>query len=152
MSTAPSGTEAAAGAVAVPRAEPEPLVFRVVAGLLVTVASVGLAIIEAFLVPLRIGSVPVPLSIVLAVAGNVVLTRLATRQADTIVAGALQPALWLVTVVVLSLPRPEGDVVVAGTLTGLVFLFAGPVAGAYAVASELTRRTRPAPRGGGSVG
>jgi hypothetical protein len=126
----------------------DPVVLRVVAGVLVTVATVGLAVIEAFLVPLRIGSVPVPICVPLAVVGTVFLTRLAARQTGSVVAAALQPVLWLVTVVVLSLPRPEGDVIVEGTLTGLVFLFVGAIAGAYAVASEVTRRTAATtPRG-----
>lgn len=145
MSTARANADPVATAGPAPAAAPDPLVLRIVAVLLITVATVGLAVIEAFLVPLRIGSVPFPLCVVLAVAGNMVLTRLAARQAGTIVAGALQPAFWLVTVLVLSLPRPEGDVIVQGTLTGLVFLFSGVVAGAYAVASELTRRTKPEP-------
>ncbi len=124
---------------------PDPLVFRIVAGLLVTVASVGLAVIETFLVPLRIGSVPLPLSVVLAVAGNVLLTRLAGRQTGSALVAGLQPLVWLLTVVVLALPRAEGDVIVAGTGSALVFLFAGSVAGAYGIAAEITRRTRPAP-------
>ncbi len=48
--------------------------------------------------------------------------------------------LWLLVIIVLSVPRAEGDLVVPGSLTGLVFLFAGAVAGAYGVASEITRR------------
>lgn len=142
-STARTGSEAAV--VPEQRVPPDPLVLRIAAGLLVTVASVGLAVVESFLVPLRVGSIPLPLCVVLAVAGNVLLTRLAGRQTGSILAAALQPALWLLTVVVLSLPRPEGDVIVAGTVTALVFLFAGSVAGAYGIAAEITRRTKPDP-------
>ncbi len=145
MSTARANPDAVTAAAPAPRAAPDPLVLRIVAGLLVSVAAVGLAVIEAFLVPLRIGSVRFPLCVPLAMAGNVLLTRLAARQTGSIVVGALQPALWLVTVIVLSLPRAEGDVIVQGSLTGLVFLFAGVVAGAYGVASEIPRRTRPDP-------
>lgn len=145
MSAARTNLDPAHTAASVPPEGPEPLAYRIVAGLLIGVAAVGLAVVEAFLVPLRIGSLPFPLSVVLAVAGNVLLTRLAARQTGSIVAAGLQPVLWLLTVLVLSLPRPEGDVIVAGTIIGLVFLFAGSVAGAYGVASEITRRTRPAP-------
>jgi hypothetical protein len=143
VSTSSARTNTDAAVVPEQRVPPDPLVFRIVAGLLVSVASVGLAVVEAFLVPLRIGSVPFPLCVLMAAAGNVLLTRLAGRQTGSILAAALQPVLWLVTVVVLSLPRAEGDVIVAGTLTGLVFLFAGSVAGAYGIAAEITRRTRP---------
>jgi len=117
--------------------------LRVAAGVLVAVAAAGLAVLECFLVPLRIGSVRFPICVLLAVAGNILLARLAARQTGSPRAGAVPPAVWLVTVVLLSLPRPEGDVVVEGSLTGLVFLFAGSVAGAYGAAREITRRARP---------
>jgi hypothetical protein len=118
----------------------DPLALRVAAGGLISLFSIGLAVVEAFLVPLRIGTVPLPLSVLLAVVGNAGLTKLAVRQTGSIVWGVLQPVLWLLVIVVLSLPRPEGDLIVPGSLTGLVFLFAGAVAGAYGVASEITRR------------
>jgi hypothetical protein len=115
-------------------------VLRVLAGLLIAVAAIGLAVVEAFLVPLRIGSVPFPIAVLLAVAGNVVLARLAGRQTGSILAAVAAPLLWLLVVIVLSLPRPEGDLILPGSATGLAFLFAGAVAGAFGVASEITRR------------
>jgi hypothetical protein len=118
----------------------EPVLLRVAAGVLVAVLAVGLALVEAFLVPLRIGTVPLPVCVPLAMAGNIVLAKLAARQTGSIAWGAVPPVLWLIVVIVLSLPRAEGDLVVPGSLTGLVFLFAGAVAGAYGVASEITRR------------
>ena len=89
--------------------------------------------------PLRVGTVPLPISVPLAMAGNIVLAKLAARRTGSVAWGAVPPVLWLVVVVVLSLPRPEGDIVVPGTLAGLVFLFAGAVSGAYGVTSEITR-------------
>ena len=123
-----------------PERAADPLAARVAAGVLISLFSVGLALVEAFLVPLRVGTVPLPICVLLAVAGNVVLTKLAVRQTGSVVVGVLQPVLWLLVVVVLSLPRAEGDLIVPGSATGLVFLFAGAVAGAYGVASEITRR------------
>jgi hypothetical protein len=119
----------------------EPAVLRVVAGVLVAVLAVGLALVEAFLVPLRIGTIPLPVCVPLAMAGNIALAKLAARQTGSIAWGAVPPVLWLIVVIVLSLPRAEGDLVVPGSLTGLVFLFAGAVSGAYGVASEITRRS-----------
>ena len=124
----------------------DPLAARVAAGVLISLFSVGLALVEAFLVPLRVGTVPLPICVLLGVAGNVVLTKLAVRQTGSVVVGVLQPVLWLLVVVVLSLPRAEGDLIVPGSATGLVFLFAGAVAGAYGVASEFTRRAGAAAR------
>jgi hypothetical protein len=117
----------------------EPAVLRLVVGGLIAVLAVGLALVEAFLVPLRVGTVPLPICVPLAMAGNIVLAKLAARQTGSIAWGAVPPVLWLVVVIVLSLPRAEGDLIVPGSLTGLVFLFAGAVAGAYGVASEITR-------------
>jgi len=124
----------------------DPLAVRVAAGVLISAFAVGLAVVEAFLVPLRVGTVPLPICVLLAVAGNVVLTKLAVRQTGSIVCGVLQPVLWLVVIVVLSVPRAEGDLIVPGSATGLVFLFVGAVAGAYGVASEITRRAGAAAR------
>ncbi len=118
----------------------DPLAVRVAAGVLISAFAVGLALVEAFLVPLRVGTVPLPICVLLAVAGNAGLTKLAVRQTGSLVCGVLQPLLWLGVIIVLSVPRAEGDLVVPGSLTGLVFLFAGAVAGAYGVASEITRR------------
>ena len=124
-------------------AAPTPLAVRLVLGVLVALAAAALAMIECFLVPLRIGTVPLPLCVPLAVAGNVVLARLAGGLTGRPLAGVLPPALWLVVVLVLAAPRAEGDLIVPGTLTGLVFLFAGAVAGAYGAATTVTRRRNP---------
>jgi hypothetical protein len=143
-------TDAAAVAAAVPSAAPpDPLALRVAAGVLVAVAGAALAVVEAFLVPLRIGSVPVPVCVLMAVVGNAGLARLAGRWTGSVVGAAVPPLLWLLVVIVLSVPRAEGDLIVPGTLTGLVFLFAGAVAGAYGVGSSIARRPRavPPPRG-----
>ena len=143
----PAASTGADHAAADPAPGPRPMALRVVGGLLVAVAAVGLSVMESFLVPLRAGTVPLPLSVLLAVLGNVLLCRLGGRWTESTVGAAVPAVLWLVTVVVLSLPRPEGDLVVPGTLMGLVFLFAGAVAGAYGVASSITRRIRPVPSG-----
>jgi hypothetical protein len=115
-------------------------VLRAAAGVLIAVLAVALAVVEAFLVPLRIGTVPLPICVPLAMAGNAVLAKLAARQTGSIAWAVVPPVLWLVVIIVLSLPRAEGDLIVPGSVTGLVFLFAGAVAGAYGIASEITRR------------
>jgi hypothetical protein len=145
--TDPAPTSPATAAPTPAKHDPgsDPLVLRVLAGALIAVTAAGLAVVECFLVPLRIGSVPFPITILLAVAGNIVLAKLSARQTGSIAGAAVPPVLWLVVVIVLSLPRAEGDLIVEGSLTGLVFLFAGAVAGAFGVASEITRRTRSVP-------
>jgi hypothetical protein len=142
---APTSSDSAAPAPATHDPGSGPLVLRVLAGVLIGVTAAGLAVVECFLVPLRIGSVPLPIAVLLAVAGNIVLAKLAARQTGSVVGAAVPPVLWLAVVIVLSLPRPEGDLIVPGNVTGVVFLFAGSVAGAVGVASEITRRTRSVP-------
>ena len=121
------------------------LVLRVVGTVLVVLAAMELTLIECYLVPLRVGSVPLPVSVLLAVVGNVLAARLTARVGGVAALAAVPAVLWLVTVLVLAVPRAEGDLVVPGTLTGLVFLFAGSVAGAFGVGTALTRSRRPAP-------
>lgn len=122
---------------------PDPLVLRVGWGVLVLVAAPALALLGSFLVPLRIGTVPLPLCVPLAVVGNVVLARLAGTLTGRPLVGVLPPVLWLAVVLTLSLPRAEGDLIVPGSTTGLVFLLGGVVAGAYGAASAATRRPNP---------
>lgn len=136
------------GALAGPAAPPgpDPLVLRLAAGLLIAVAAVALAVLECFLVPLRIGAAPFPITVLLAMAGNIALARLAGRWTGSVVGAAVPPVLWLLVVIVLAVPRAEGDLIVPGSLTGLVFLFGGAVAGAYGVAAEIPRRMTSAAR------
>ena len=146
---APPATDPTPGPGAGPAVRSAPVALRVVGGVLVLVAAVALAVLECFLVPLRVGTVPLPVCVPLAMAGNVLLARLAGRLTGRPLLGVLPPVLWLAVVLALSAPRPEGDVVVPGTLTGLVFLFGGCVAGAYGAASTATRRRNPTIVAGG---
>jgi hypothetical protein len=139
---------AAEAALARPPA-PAPFAVRAVCGVLVLVAAVALAVLECFLVPLRIGTVPLPVCVPLAMVGNVVLARLAGELTGRPLLGVLPPVLWLAVVLMLAAPRAEGDMIVPGTLTGLLFLFGGSVAGAYGAASTVTRRKNPTIAAGG---
>ncbi|HYT09149.1 MAG TPA: DUF6113 family protein [Mycobacteriales bacterium] len=117
---------------------------------MVALLAIELAVVEAFLVPLRIGTVPLPVCVLLAMVGNVALPRLAASLSRQPAVAVVPPVLWLVVVLLLSAPRAEGDLVVPGTLTGLAFLFGGCVAGAYGAVSTIARRrprSRPTTRG-----
>jgi hypothetical protein len=81
------------------------------------------AVLESLLVPLFVGSVIAPVAVVLALASNVVLPRLA----DTLVQSAparLAPFLtWLVVMVGFGvLARPEGDVILPGSPSNVVWV------------------------------
>lgn len=146
--TAPAPPAPAAGPGGPPAAPArrEPVLLRVLGGVLVAVAAVWFAVVESFLVPLRIGSVPFPVCILLAAVGNVLLARLAARWTDTTFGAAIPPVLWLLVVMVLAARRDEGDLVVPGTTVALLFLFVGAVAGAFGVASTISRRVKPVRR------
>jgi hypothetical protein len=112
-----------------------------------------LALVEVFWLPLRIGGVFVPLSIVAAVVGNLLLVRLAHRTTGSGKLAVLPAVAWLVVVVASLIRRPEGDLVLAGTgalgLVSLAFLMCGVVAAAFAVGTALAggrppRRVSPA--------
>ena len=108
---------------------------------LVLLLTVLLALWGAFLVPFSVGGTQVPVSIVIAVVGNVLVGRAAARLAGS--SGALATgALWTGVALVLSSRRAEGDVVVPGSAVGMAFLLAGVLASAVAYGAAVLR---PAP-------
>ncbi|WP_100499671.1 hypothetical protein [Geodermatophilus chilensis] len=123
------------------------MIRRVGAALLVTVLAAWLALVEVFWLPLRVVGVPVPVSVVAAVAGNLLLVGLAARLTGSRLAAVLPAGVWLVIAVGASLRRPEGDLLLTGGgvlgFLSLAFLLAGVVAAAFAVGKVLA-----APRAG----
>jgi hypothetical protein len=115
-----------------------------------------LALVEAFWLPLRAGAVPIPLSVLAAVAGNLLLVPLAHRLSGSRVVAVLPGVVWLVVALGATVRRPEGDLVLAGGgvtgAVGLAFLVCGVIAAAFAVGRVLAAPVRPAPSGSGSGG
>src|SRR5262249_37659978 len=66
------------------------------------------------LTPLYWGSAIIPVCIVLAVAANVGLPLLVRQLGGPPLAAAVPFVMWLVTVLVLGVSRPEGDVLLPG--------------------------------------
>ncbi|MBI3687996.1 MAG: hypothetical protein HY241_11800 [Actinobacteria bacterium] len=131
---------------------PPPSWQRITGGTLVMVASVEAAVAEAFYVPLRVGTVLVPVAVLVAVLVNATLPRLMYDATRSRLASAGPVIGWLAVVLGLSVGRPEGDVVVPGSLVGLALLFAGSAAAAFGVSQALVRaRGRPGGRPGGAV-
>ena len=115
---------------------------RVLGGVLVGVAAVQSALLEVFYVPLRAGTVILPVSVLAAVVLNVLLPRLMVRATQARRATLVPAALWLVVVVGLAMGRPEGDVVLPGSssaigVVALVVLFGGAAAAAFGVARAM---------------
>ena len=108
------------------------------ASALVVLLTVLLALWGAFLVPFRVGGTLVPVSLVIAVVGNVLVGRAAARLAGT-GGPLLTGVLWIGVVLVLSSRRAEGDVVVPGTSVGTAFLVVGALASAVAYGGAVLR-------------
>ncbi|RBY95974.1 hypothetical protein DQ237_12660 [Blastococcus sp. TF02-8] len=107
-----------------------------------------LAVVEVFWLPLRVGGVLVPVSVLAAVAGNVLLVHGARRVSGSRVVAALPAAVWLVVAVAAMSRRPEGDVVITQNGVNLAFLGLGMVAAVFAVGSVLGGPRAPMPHGG----
>jgi hypothetical protein len=118
------------------------------------VVSVWLAVVEVLWLPLRVGGFLVPLSVVAAVVGNLLLVATAFRLSRSRAVAVLPAVAWLVVALAATRRRPEGDLLITGTghlgYVGLAFLLLGVVAAAFAVGRVLaTPRRVPAQEGSG---
>ena len=92
---------------------------------------------------------PIPLSVLAAVAGNLLLVPLAHRLSGSRAVAVLPGVVWLVVALGATVQRPEGDLVLTGGgatgAVGLAFLVCGVIAAAFAVGRVLAAPVRPAP-------
>jgi hypothetical protein len=120
-------------------------------GIVAVLVAGWLALVEVFWLPLRIGGVLVPLSVLGAVVGNLMLTAGAHRVSGSRVVAVLPGLVWLVVAIAAMVRRPEGDLVLtgggaAGTVN-LLFLLLGVTAAAFGVGRALAGPRRgPVPR------
>jgi hypothetical protein len=112
-------------------------VRAVAGGVLAVVVAAWFAVLEVLWLPLRIGGFPVPLSIPVAVAVNLLLVTSAHRLTGSRLAAVLPAVVWLAVVLPASQQRPEGDLLVLGDWRGLVFLLFGVLAAAVALGRVL---------------
>jgi hypothetical protein len=114
---------------------------RVGGGALVVVLAVWMALVEVFWLPLRVGGLLVPVSVVAAVVANLLLPRFALRLSGSRVVAGLTGVAWLVVVVAGMIRRPEGDLLITGGgatgVVNLAFLLCGVLAAAFAVGRAL---------------
>jgi hypothetical protein len=106
------------------------------------------ALFDVFLVPLYAGKVLVPLAVLLAIVGNVLLPRLARALVPATWAAAAPVAVWVVLAFALGFTsRPEGDVLLPGggyvQWVGLGMVFGGVLAG---ITTVIIGMPPPAPR------
>lgn len=109
---------------------------------LLLVDTVLLATLELFFLPLRVnGTVPVPFTVVVAV----LTTPLLVVQAGRLVhpRAAFAPlALWVLTVVVLGLTGPGGDLVLVQDWRALLLIAGGALPAALALGGSLATAGR----------
>jgi hypothetical protein len=119
-----------------------------------------LAVVEVLWLPWRVGVVPVPLSVLAAVVGNLLLVDAARRLSGSRLVAVLPALVWLGIALAASMRRPEGDLLLPGgdavtSTLNLGFLLLGVVAAAFAVGRALggpVGRVSPPGAGSGSGG
>jgi hypothetical protein len=120
---------------------------RVSWGLIALVVAAWLALAEVFWLPLRVGGVLVPVSVVVAVVGNLLLPTAALRLSGSRLVAVLAVVPWLVVAVAAMVRRPEGDLVMSGSealgAVNLAFLMLGVLAAAFSVGRVLGGPRRP---------
>jgi hypothetical protein len=114
------------------------------AAVLAVAAAGWLALVEVFWLPLRLFGVLVPLSVLVAVVGNLLLVTGAHRVSGSRAVAVLPALTWSVVAVAATTRRPEGDLVAAGGgglgAVTLSFLGLGVVAASFAVGRVLAAR------------
>lgn len=116
-------------------------------GLVTVVLASWLALLEVFWLPLRVGGVLLPVSVVVAVAGNLLLPAAALRWSGSRLVAVLPALAWLAVAVGAMVRRPEGDLVMTGGgaagVVNLAFLLIGVLAAAFSVGRVLGGPRRP---------
>jgi hypothetical protein len=116
--------------------------------LAVVVAAAWLALVEVFWLPLRVAGVLVPVSVVAAVIGNLMLVALALRLTGSRLLAVLPALVWVAVAVGAMVRRPEGDLILTGGgalgVVNLAFLLLGVTAAAFAIGRTLGG-SRPRP-------
>jgi hypothetical protein len=109
------------------------LMLRIMGALVGLAGGLVTAVLEVFLSPLRVGTVRLPASILLAVIGNLVLVWYTHRATSHRGAALLPGAAWFVVMVLAAGRTSEGDLLLTGdNWVGLVTIFAGTIAFALA--------------------
>lgn len=90
------------------------MVWRVIGGVTATWAGILFAVLEVFLVPLRIGGVRAPVSLPLAILSNIGLILYARYVTSNRFVAILPGVGWFAVAVLFSSQTPAGDTVLVG--------------------------------------
>jgi hypothetical protein len=103
-----------------------------------------LAVVEVLWLPLRVGGLLVPVSVLAAVVGNLLLVDLVLRLTASRAVALLPAVTWVGVAAAASMRRPEGDLLIVGSgglgAVGLAFLVLGVLAAFVAVGRALAHR------------
>jgi hypothetical protein len=101
------------------------LALRVAGGFLSVAGAVLTALVELFLAPLRLGGELVGVSVLVAVAANVALSRFAHETVGRTWAIALPALAWLAVMMAAISRTTEGDLLLTDNWVSLLLIFAG---------------------------
>jgi len=124
-----------------------PSALLVLGVVIISVCALIGGIFETLLVPIYIGSAVAPITVAIAVIGNLVLPRLMANLRPPAWTIALPALWWLLGVVSFAVffSRPEGDIVIPGAGTDLYVWLALLVVGGGAAAVGISRNLPPPP-------
>lgn len=125
MSTSPSPL--GPGPAVPPPPPPTPLWLRLAGLAVACLGALVVAVVGAFLTPFRIGSILVPVSLLIAVGGLTAVTRFAYALTEKVGLSLLPGALWLVVSLVLSAPTTEGDLILVQNWVAVTYILVGSV-------------------------
>ncbi len=114
------------------------IVARITLAVLVFDA-VALAAVELLYLPLRVGAVPVPVTILLAVVSTRWLVRSAAELGGPRSVAAVPLVVWLLALGVLGVAGPEGDVLLPADWRSLLLLGGGLFPAALVLGRALAR-------------
>jgi len=91
------------------------------------------SLVGAFLIPLHVGRMLLPVSIAIAIGGTIALVVLGARMTGSRTGAALPWVSWLVVAFALSSAGRGGDIVVTGDVVGYGYLLGGAISGGMAL-------------------
>lgn len=110
-------------------------VFAGIVSTLLAIDGVISAVVGALFLPVYIGTIPFPISALLTGAVNLALVWAAAHWSDSLLRAGLPLWTWLLTVVVMTLGGPGGDLIFAGAgvyaFGAIIFIVLGALPAAW---------------------
>ena len=110
--------------------------------------AVALAVVELLYLPLRVGGAPFPITILLAAVSTPWLVRSAAQLGGSRMVAVVPLVVWVLTIGVLGVGGPGGDVLLAANWRSVLLLCGG----IFPTAVVLGRATARSPAAGSLVG